>query len=304
MNAPNNEKKPEDRATVLARVTGTFRDGNAITNRMAWASANCHLISPAPHAGALPEGTGIALSVIQVDVANDTYDVGMGKRGLSKPVLQKLAAALGISWDDRASGRVDDCSDPYYCRWRAVGNYRAFDGQVQTLLAEKELDLRVGSPTVEGLQAQQRAKNKSADNQVREMRMHIQAHAETKAQLRAIRSLGIKTAYTAGELQKPFIAARIMFTGETSDPALRKMFAEKISDSFLNARQSLYAERPAPPRMSPPRGAAPARLGPGGDDNDGYIDGDGVYQFGPPLAEPEPPTDAQGQAEDPDKGKF
>ncbi len=226
----------------IARVSGTFRDTIAVNNRMEWALTNANLIAPAASVGAMPEGVGIALSVVLVDIENDTYDVGLGKRGLSKSVLQKLAAALGVSWDPRASGRVDDRSDPYYCAWCAVGYYRSFDGQISLLVAEKELDLREGSPTIIAIEQKARAKNKSADGQIREMRQHIQSHAETKAQLRAIRSLGIKTSYTAKELQKPFVAARVMFTGQTDDPELRTKFAMMLAESFLGGNRALYGD--------------------------------------------------------------
>lgn len=232
-----------------SKLVGTYAEPNAVNQRMSWAQENAHLISPATAVGAMPEGCGIALSIVTVDVENDTYNLS-GKRGLSKTVLQKLGAALGVSWDPVLSGRVDDGSDSHYCRWRAVGTYRAFDGQVQTIVAEKELDLRDGSPTVVGLQQQQAAKNKSADSQVREMRMHIQQHAETKAQLRAVRSLGIKTAYTTDELQRPFVAARIMFTGQSKDPVLRAEFARMTAASFLSGQASLYG-RQLPPAQGP-----------------------------------------------------
>lgn len=245
-----------------AQLAGTYAAAAAVNSRMEWAQQNANLISPATSVGRMPEGCGVAITIVNVDAANDTYKVGGGKHGLSKTVLQKLAAALGVSWDPIASGRLDDGSDSNYCRWRAVGTYRAFDGQVQTIVAEKELDLRAGSPTVVALEAQARSSDRgTAEKQVREMRQHIQSHAETKAQLRAIRSLGLKTAYTAEELQRPFVAARIMFTGQTQDPALREKFALMTADSFLSGTRSLYGRSPqgslADPPSSLPRLAPP-----------------------------------------------
>lgn len=241
-------------------MTGSFDDAQRATRALEQAAAMYHLVSPATSVGALPAGCSVALTLVSVDVENDTYNV-TGKRGLGKSKLQQIAAALGISWDPIASGRLDDGSNAYYCRWRAVGTYRAFDGQVQTLVGEKELDLRDGSPTCVGLEQQQAAKKKSADGQIREMRMHIQQHAETKAQLRAIRSLGLKTSYTLDELKRPFACARIMFTGQTTDPELRREFARMTAQSFLDGAKGLYGRAPAlglaepvpaPPRLAPP----------------------------------------------------
>jgi hypothetical protein len=231
-------------------ISGTFTDAGAVNDRMQWAQQNAHLISPATAVGNMPDGCGIAMSIVTVDVKLDTYSTGGGKFGLSKTVLQKIGHAAGISWDPIASGRLDDGSHPYYVRWRAVGTYRAFDGQVQTLHAEKEFDLRTGSPQIAG----------KSDRQIAEMRAHAQSHAETKAQLRAIRSLGIKTGYTEEELRQPFVAARIMFTGKSSSPEMQREFSRMTAEAFLGGQRALYG-RPAnaPLNDTPP---APARLAP------------------------------------------
>lgn len=246
------------------QLEGTFREPSAATMALRQASEQYNLVSPATSVGQLPEGCAIALSLVHVDIENDTYAAGPGKLGLSKSTLQKIASALGISWEPQASGRVDDGSDPRYCRWKAVGTYRSFDGQVQTIVGEKEMDLRNGSPQVEGLERQQKAKGKDATAQISEMRLHIQQHAETKAQLRAIRSLGIKTGYTRSELLKPFVVARVMWTGQTDDPVLKRLFAEKTSDSFLGARKDLYGRQehaPAGAYYSAPRLPSPPPVG-------------------------------------------
>jgi len=242
--------RPAQQAATLA---GTFRDAKAITARLQEAAEHFHLVSPATSCGQLPEGCSIALSTVVVDTDNDTYAIPGpgGKFGLSKSTLQKVSAAVGVTWDPIASGRLDDGSHPHYCRWRAVGKYRAFDGQEQVIVAEKELDLRDGSSTCVSMEAAAKAKGKTAEAQIREQRAHIQSHAETKAQLRAIRSLGIKTGYTRDELKKPFVAARIMFTGHSDDPALRRMFAERTADAFLGGRSALYALPPAPTQSGP-----------------------------------------------------
>lgn len=234
------QRRPSD------EIAGTHsaRGANA---HMSWAQENANLVSPATAVGSMPDGCGVALSVVVIDSQADTYPTGGGKLGLSKTALQRLGHAAGVSWDPIASGRLDNGSHPHYVRWRAVGTYRAFDGQVQTLHAEKELDLRDGSPQIIG----------KSDKQIGEMRAHAQSHAETKAQLRAIRSLGIKTGYTSQELQKPFVCARIMFTGQSRDPEMQREFSRMTAESFLGGRRSLYGNgaavgAPAPARLAPP----------------------------------------------------
>lgn len=254
---------------TIDSIRGTYSEPAMVNRLLRLATDRCHLISPAPTVGNLLPGCEIALNLVQFD-PDDMYKTGGVKGpngyedvlGLAKSHLQQLAHNLGISWDPRMSGRVDDRSDPHYCCWRAYGWYRAFDGQVVYLLANKELDLRDGSPTIEGLHAQQRAKNKpNADNQVREMRMHIQQHAETKAQLRAIRSMGIKTGYRRSELEKPFVTARVMFTGKTDDPVQQARITDRVADVFLGAQHMLYggAQATAAP---PPVQAAMGTLAP------------------------------------------
>lgn len=278
-----NDKNQIQRRPAEA-LAGTYRSPRDVNAAMQQAAAQCHLIAPATSVGSLPEGCGVALSVVTVDIARDTYDVGMGKRGLSKTVLQKIGAALGVSWDPTASGRIDDGSDPNYVHWRAVGHYRNFDGQIQTIAASKEMDLRRGSPQVEALEDRARSKNKSADLQIREMRLHIMAHAESKAQLRALRSIGIKTAYDSEELKKPFLAAKVAFTGETNSPELRRLFAEKIADSFLDGRRNLYGAPGAAPTSSAPRLAAPPPVGSIAADVDDYPDS-GEWHTDEPAAQ-------------------
>ena len=231
-------------------ISGTFTDATAVNDRMQWAQQHAHLISPATAVGNMPDGCGIAMSIVTVDVKLDTYSTGGGKLGLSKTVLQKIGHAAGVSWDPIASGRLDDGSHPHYVRWRAVGTYRAFDGQVQTLHAEKEFDLRAGSAQIAG----------KSDRQIAEMRAHAQSHAETKAQLRAIRSLGIKTGYTEEELRLPFVAARIMFTGKSADPEMQREFSRMTAEAFLGGQRALYGRPANAPLDDPP--PAPARLAP------------------------------------------
>ena len=232
------------------QLAGTYNSSDDVNSRMRQAMETCHLISPASSVGRLPDGCGVALSVVTVDAKLDTYSTGGGKFGLSKTVLQKIGHAAGVSWDPIASGRLDDGSHPHYVRWRAVGTYRAFDGQIQTIHAEKEFDLRDGSAQLVG----------KSDRQIAEMRAHAQSHAETKAQLRAIRSLGIKTGYTEDELRKPFVSARIMFTGRSTDPEMQREFSLMTANAFLGGQRALYG-RPSNAPLTDPT-PAPARLAP------------------------------------------
>lgn len=244
------------RSSTALQWVGSFESGSRANEILAAAAERFHLVSPASSVGSLPEGCEVATSFVQIDTANESYDVGMGKRGLSKVALDRIASAAGISWDPIASCRLDDGSDPYYVSFRAVGTLRGFDGTPVTIVGTKEMDLRPRSPQLESLEAKAKAKGKSSDAQVREMRLHIMGHAESKARLRAIRSIGIRTSYTPDELAKPFLIARLVFTGRTDDPELGRAFAMVRANAMLGGMAAMYgapaAQLPAsqPQRMT------------------------------------------------------
>jgi len=264
----------------IATFNRASRDAKDIAAMLEQAASQCHLVSPATNIGALPEGCAVVTSAILVDVGAETYGVGGGddddgggkggKRGLGKTALDRIALAAGVSWDPHQSRRLDDARDPRYCAWLAVGTFKGFDGREVTIQASKEVDLREGSPQLEALWSRYKAKlsrwerdgkkgwkPKPPDAQIREQRLHIVSMAETKARLRAIRALGIRTSYTPEELRKPFVVAKIAFTGETTDPQLRREFARMQAASFLDARRALYGDV-APPRLAlPPPTSAP-----------------------------------------------
>lgn len=266
--APTTQAKAEIVKTTLQRVLGSVNQSNQANARLQWlasAADQAHLVSPSTAVGSLPAGTSLAFSMVQIDADNETYKTGSKKSGdgwvdqvgLSKSALDKIAAAAGVSWDPILSRRMDDGSDPCFCVWQAVGRVRQLDGVELVLVGTVELDMRDGSPTVAALES--RAKDgKSAATQLRDMRMYIVRHAESKARLRAIRSMGIRTSYARHELRKPFIVARLMWTGESDDPELRRVFAEKTADHFLGARNALYGG-PAPLAIAAPTAVAPSQ---------------------------------------------
>jgi len=273
-----------------ARVSGTYSDPRLIDQHLRRAADEAHLVAPSTIVGSLPAGCEVALAVVYVRADDtETYPIPGGqrpKRGLSKVALDRIAAAAGLSWDPSVSRRLDDGRDPSYVHYLAVGWYRAFDGSRVYVQGEKEMDVREGSPAVLALHEKARAKGNDATRQIRELRLHIMAHAETKARLRAIRAMGIRTSYDVDELRKPFVVARVVFTGHTDDPALKRLFAEKTADAFLGASTTLYGPPALPPGPPPgtvrsapalPSGTARALVPPDDLDEDlGLADAPGV----------------------------
>jgi hypothetical protein len=253
--------------TEARALEGTYSEARKVKSALEHAADCGHLVTPATGCSDLPEGCSIALSVVYISAGSETYDVGAGKRGLSKTALQRISAAAAISWDATQSGRLDNGADARYCLWKAVGTYRSFDGREIQLVATKEMDLRDGSAQVEALFERYQAALKKWEKtkegyapkdptaQIREMRLHIAAHAETKAQLRAVRSIGIRSAYTAAELQRPFIVAALQFTGRSDNPALAEKFAVMRATAMLGGARALYGVAPTGSGI-----AAPAQL--------------------------------------------
>jgi hypothetical protein len=256
----------------MANFNRITRDAVTVAEALEKAQTVGHLVSPATSCGSLPEGTSVALSAVLVDVARETYGIAGGgdKVGLGKVALDRIALAAGVSWDPQQSRRTDDGRDPHYVSYVAVGHYRQFDGSTCTIIGEKELDMREKSPAVEALRAKYREKlavweqdgkqgypPRSPDLQIAEVRTHLLSHAASKAKLRAIRGLGIRTSYSKAELAKPFVIAKLTFSGESEDPELRRAFALMRARSFLGAHAALYGRAPSAPQLPPGRPAPP-----------------------------------------------
>jgi hypothetical protein len=246
---------PQQQSTALAKteaakLVGSYRDPSAVNTALANVAQRCHLLTPATNIGSLPEGCEIVLTAVTVDADRDCYTPkGSQECALKGTKLAEIGKALGVSWIPSECYRVDDGSSPYYCHYRVAGEYRAFDGQRVVITGEKQMDLRTGSATQLSLK----------DGELAMQRTHILSHAESKAKYRAIRSTGLRHAYTRAELEKPFVCARIMFTGRTEDPELRKLFAADISRSFMGGSQALYGESKQPARL--PAGSPPPPVG-------------------------------------------
>jgi hypothetical protein len=246
---------------VLATVTQTLRDAKAATALLAQAKELGHLVSPAPSVGFLPEGCFVSVSALLVDPVRETYQqAGSSERGISKVALDKIGGAAGIDWDPVLSTRLDNRSHAWYCHCKAVGRVRRFDGTWRTLSDEFELDLTDGSGEVEAILAREKRKEKDEGTRYRgdlgrteiaQKRKFILRLATTGARLRATRQLGLRTAYNAEELAKPFIMAQLSFDGYSEDAETRRLFASRIADNFLGASARLYGEPPLLQRAEP-----------------------------------------------------
>ena len=228
--------KMSETKRLLSASTGVFRESTEIAAHFERAQEVGHFVSPATIAPKPPEGCAIVISGVLVDVERETYPIpGGSKKGLSKVVLDKIAAAAGISWGGPREGRVDNGSDPHYIAYRAVATFRDLSGQIRVIEADKELDLREGSAMAKAMKP----------GELQNQRAQILSMAQSKARNRAVRALGLRTSYEPQELAKPFLIARVQFTGQTSDPELAKDFARMNAASMMMGTQALYGPAPA-----------------------------------------------------------
>jgi hypothetical protein len=249
----------------------SMNDPKAVTKHLTELALSHHIVSPATTVDALPPGCGVAVNYVLVDPSTEkggpreVYKVG-DDLGLSGTTLAKIGAAAGVDWDASQSGRLDNGSDPHYCHFRAVGHVRNLDGSVRTLTGEVEIDARQGSPQIDEIKqkaARRDQPNDGGASQILELRKFLLRHAESKAKNRAIASMGLKRSYTKAELAKPFAVCRLMWTGQTDDPELKRVFAEKTADAMIGGMASLYgrpAPQPAPAAHALPAPPAPQRF--------------------------------------------
>lgn len=300
-------------AAPIARVAppllgASMNDPGAVTAHLLRLAADHHIVSPATTVDALPPGCGVAVNYVLVNPdtsksgPGEVYEVG-DKLGLSGTTLAKIGAAAGVDWDASQSGRLDNGSDPHYCHFRAVGHVRNLDGSVRTLTGEVEIDAREGSPQIDEIRQKAGKKGKDGASQILELRKFLLRHAESKAKNRAIAGMGIKRGYTAAELAKPFAVCRLMWTGQTDDVELKRVFAEKTADAMIGGMASLYG-KPAPqPAPAPHALPAPQRFEQGAPQFSGHsppplaaapveVEDFSEYDYGDEPSEPQPKASA------------
>lgn len=254
--APQSTPPPTGAALVPAPQipTGLISDPAALSNQLTTLRQHYHVMSPAISVSQMAPGFGANLAVVQIDTTvvfnkdrtsasgPDTYysasihSKDENKRSLRKEGILKLGQAIGVQWVPEHCRRTDNRKDPYLWSWQYFGAVRTHDGQVMPLQGSYELDLRDGSATARSMTGNQLPKARQNGNEV----------CETKAMLRALRTLGIQQAYTVDELKKPFLIVRFSFTPDMADPAIKAL----VTQQAMSGIGALYS--------TPTMGALPA----------------------------------------------
>lgn len=225
----------------LARRTGTFESVDALREALDGLSEHANLLLPVQRVGLIPQGHAVTVAAHAVDVENETYPVkgGRGKRALHKAALDKIGAAAGLTWG--MSRREDNGAHPHVCEIVVVCEVQDLDGKSRRIEARKRLDLRDDAPMALEILANAETAEKGA-RQLRQTRAFITEHTESKARNRAVRlALGLRQAYTAQELSRPFVAAKMVWTGNYGDPATNRAVALLSAAKALGAGAELFA---------------------------------------------------------------
>lgn len=215
--------------------TGAFRDLAKLNSALAAMASVANVVTPAVMVASIPDGCSAVLTMARIDVNNggDVYKVA-GKVALTKAAIERIAAGAGVKIVE--SARKDDRSDPHYCEWTAVAVVPDMFGREIPMPGSVALDLRDGSAEAQGMGAG-----------LRDARKWILRQAESKAILRAIRrSLQIRSAYTAEEAVRPFVAMQVVFDGSFEDPEMRREYARARIAQATGAANLLTGFRPAP----------------------------------------------------------
>lgn len=173
------------------------------------------------------------LNVEIIPVRIDSRDVRQGGEihnigGMlvpSRSALDKIADATGISFDEEHCGTRKEGKDTWV--GKAVGRRKNPDGTYRTGVAEYEFDIAV------------RAKELKSERDVLQLQKFARQRADTGARLRVIRELtGLKTGFTAEELQKPFVFVRYTVNVEAimKDPDMKKAALNQA----LGVSQEIY----------------------------------------------------------------
>lgn len=249
------QRAPQQRTEVARREPETivlascWSNAEAATNHFAELARCAHLITPATTVAHVPDGHRITTSVVDINPEMDTYPNKGGKLALSKSALDRIAAALGISWV--RSERIDDRSHPWLVEWEVVGTYRQLDGNEVSLVGNIGIDLRDGSAETEDIYATAKP-GTDPEATIRARRSKIREHAESKARLRAIRSVGVKASYTPKELERPFVVAKLSFTGDYADKETNRAVALLRAQAHVGGLAALYGGAAARRALPPP----------------------------------------------------
>jgi len=176
-----------------------------------------NIVSPVASVDSIMAMHKVSLRMVTIDHTVDSYgggaEVYKGKfcekdeRALGKVGLDKIQAAAGVQVIE--SIRTDDRQAPLFWEYRVTLGIQDLDGTWRQATATRAIDLRHGSAEAAAMK----------EGQLAAARANGQMLAETKARLRALRSLlSLKNKYRLTDLEKPFVIPKLVPALDPSDP--------------------------------------------------------------------------------------
>lgn len=226
-------EKAAERTPAVITTPEEFR-----TSLQRWQQERFNILTPFARISGLAQQHGIVTSVIQINVDKSFGEVYDGlpflksdEVALAKNGLRKIAEGLGISV--RLEYLSTGATVRHFWHVKAVASYRGIDGAPIEREASEEWDLRDGSDRLKGWK----------QSQIEEGRKHGLRNCETRAINAAIRECGcgVKQAYKRAELERPFLAVRVAFQPDLSDPETRR----QVTAAALSGARALYPAAPA-----------------------------------------------------------
>ena len=252
------EKAESGQGIVRYSTGGVFDSVDLLARAIQSLSEKHNLIVPGGAVGKnLPLLHSAGVSFVFIDLKAETYGIpGSTKLGVGKTALDRIAAAAGVRWNPHLCGRVDDGTSPYVVEYQVFGTVQQLDSTERPITAVKRIDLRAekqlpveqwGTDAQEIARIAAKAKDSEGNPaprdpwpQIIQARQHILSLAESKAKNRAIRSLGVRTAYAAEDLAKGFAVVKLQFTGQSKDPEIEREVSLMIAQRALSSTSLLY----------------------------------------------------------------
>lgn len=248
-----------------------------------WKKRGANVLLPSTQIQGLSEWHMPILEAVQLSTnpedgdvyAHDNAKDGAKKKWRpTKQALMKLSVCAGVIWSVSESKRIDDGKNRDYVCYRAVGGIRKADGQPVFFSAEYDLDFEVieeelrenYEQKVKGDWAKDKTKEQKADyveycvkRDLLQKRKNKLKLCEAGAMNRVLRMLlGLKQAYTAEELHKPFVTMRVVFRPDFSDKEVRAKFI----DASVAAMTGIYGPQAIEAGITRPDQAQPIDVTP------------------------------------------
>jgi hypothetical protein len=233
--------KPEERG--LSRV-GQYSLAQVVEQRL-WETEQLYkvanvLFNPTVFQ-AVPPMWKLVLGMVKVnpsEESRETYPIpGSGERGLAKVSIDRIAGEAGISVED--ARRLSPLSDinNYEFQTAVIGQMADAKFRRVSATADWHWDIQLDLNRRIGIKKGEKDPDAYAKRLTMQQREKAAETTQTRSMLRAMRVfLSLKTSYTAAEIAKPFLIAKLVPDPDMDDPEVK----QAVIQQALGATRALY----------------------------------------------------------------